>query len=78
MGQLTESGSATLLTLPVAIAILAVIGAQLLPPRPVEQLQLRIERMRPLALAAGVAVIILLVGATVPSQGVPPFIYFQF
>jgi hypothetical protein len=44
----------------------------------VEQLQLRIERMRPLALAAGVAVIILLVGATVPSQGVPPFIYFQF
>ena len=78
MRQLTESGSATLLTLPVALAIIAVIGAQLLPPQPVERFQLRIERARPLALAAGVAVIILLVGATVPSQGVPPFIYFQF
>jgi hypothetical protein len=78
MGQLTESGSATLLTVPALLAIVAVIGAQLLPPRPVEQLQLRIERARPLALAAGLAVVILLVGATVPSQGVPPFIYFQF
>ena len=78
MGQLTEAGPATLLTVPAVLAIVAVVGAQLLPPRPVEQLQLRIERARPLALAAGLAVVILLVGATVPSQGVPPFIYFQF
>jgi hypothetical protein len=44
----------------------------------VERLQVRIERMRPLALAVGLAVTILIVGATVPGQGVPPFIYFQF
>ena len=29
-------------------------------------------------LAVGLAAVILFVGATVPSQGVPPFIYFQF
>jgi hypothetical protein len=78
MKQLTVSGDATLLTVPVALAIVAVIGAQLLPERPVERLQLRIERMRPIVLAAALAVTILIVGATVPGQGVPPFIYFQF
>ena len=31
-----------------------------------------------LALAVLLAAVILIVGATVPSQGVPPFIYFQF
>jgi hypothetical protein len=51
---------------------------QLLPQRPLERIQLRIETLRPAVLAAGLAVIILIVGATVPSQGVPPFIYFQF
>ena len=54
------------------------IGIQLLPPLRVEHLQLRIERLRPVALAVGLAAVILIVGATVPSQGVPPFIYFQF
>ena len=51
---------------------LVVIGMQLLPPRPVERLQLRIERLRPVALAVGLGGVILIVGATVPSQGVPP------
>ena len=52
--------------------IVVVIGIQLLPPRPLERLQLRIERLRPVALAVGLAIVILIVGATVPSQGVPP------
>ncbi len=54
------------------------IGVQLLPERPMEGLELRIGRLRPLALGVALAVVVLLVGATVPSQGVPPFIYFQF
>ena len=58
--------------------VAVVIGVQLLPPRPLERLQLRIERLRPVVLAVGLAAVILIVGATVPSQGVPPFIYFQF
>jgi hypothetical protein len=78
MGQLTQAGEATLLSVPAVLAIIVVVGAQLLPERPLERLQLRIERARPIALAAGLAVTVLLVGATVPSQGVPPFIYFQF
>ena len=78
LGRLVDPGAATLWT-PLVVAIVAlVVGMQLLPPRPLERLQLRIERLRPAVLAAGLAVIILLVGATVPSQGVPPFIYFQF
>jgi alginate O-acetyltransferase complex protein AlgI len=30
------------------------------------------------ALGFGLAAVVAVVGATVPSQGVPPFIYFQF
>jgi len=72
------AGPATLWTFPVLLAVGVVIGLQLLPPRWVEGWQLRIERTRPLALAAALALTILVVGATVPSQGVPPFIYFRF
>ncbi len=78
LGRLFDFGPATLWTAPVVIAVVAVIGIQLLPPRPLERLQLRIERLQPLALAVALAAVILVVGATVPSQGVPPFIYFQF
>ena len=51
------------------IAVVVVIGIQLLPPRPLERLQLRIERLRPLALAVALAAVILVVGATVPEPG---------
>ena len=61
------------------LIVVVIVGTQLLPRRPLERLQLRIERLRPALLAVGARrVIILIVGATVPSQGVPPFIYFQF
>jgi hypothetical protein len=36
------------------------------------------EDLDPRALGAALALTILLVAATIPSQGVPPFIYFQF
>jgi D-alanyl-lipoteichoic acid acyltransferase DltB (MBOAT superfamily) len=69
---------ATLWSAPVIVAVLVVIGAQLLPPRPLDALRVRIERFGPVPLGAALAVVILLVAATVPSQGVPPFIYFRF
>jgi alginate O-acetyltransferase complex protein AlgI len=68
----------TLWTPQVLVAIVLVIGLQLVPPNPLEGVQLWIERRRPVLLGAGLAVVIALVGATVPSQGVPPFIYFRF
>jgi alginate O-acetyltransferase complex protein AlgI len=43
-----------------------------------EGIELRIGRLQPLLLGAALAVVVLTVGATVPSQGVPPFIYFRF
>ncbi|MDX6582418.1 MAG: alginate O-acetyltransferase complex protein AlgI [Solirubrobacterales bacterium] len=78
LGRIVDPGPATLWTVPIVLMIVVVIAMQLLPPRRVQHWQLSIERLRPVALAIGLAVVILFVGATVPSQGVPPFIYFQF
>jgi alginate O-acetyltransferase complex protein AlgI len=78
LGRLFTPGPATLWAFtPVALAA-AVIGFQLLPPRPLEAVRLRFERLNAVALATALAVVILFVGATVPSQGVAPFIYFRF
>jgi D-alanyl-lipoteichoic acid acyltransferase DltB (MBOAT superfamily) len=78
LGRLFTPGPATLWAFtPVALAA-AVIVSQLLPPRPLERLRLRFERLNPVALATALAVVILFAGATVPSQGVAPFIYFRF
>jgi D-alanyl-lipoteichoic acid acyltransferase DltB (MBOAT superfamily) len=78
LGQLTVSGPATLYTPAVVLGVVAVIGFQLLPQRPLERLRVTIANLRPVALGTGLAVVVALVGATVPTQGVPPFIYFQF
>ncbi len=76
--RLADSGPATLWApLPVLLT-LAVVGAQLLPPRPLEALRERVEGASVGVLAPALVVIILLVAATIPSQGVPPFIYFAF
>ncbi|MEA2458916.1 MAG: alginate O-acetyltransferase complex protein AlgI, partial [Thermoleophilaceae bacterium] len=78
LSRLVTPGPATLWTAPVVVAIAIVIGLQLLPPKPIEGLRLRIERVNPATLGVALAVLILFVAATVPSQGVPPFIYFRF
>jgi alginate O-acetyltransferase complex protein AlgI len=78
VSRLSVPGATTLWSAPVIAAILVVIGLQLLPPRPLERLQAWIEGLRPAVLGSGLAVVIALAGATVPSQGVPPFIYFRF
>jgi D-alanyl-lipoteichoic acid acyltransferase DltB (MBOAT superfamily) len=75
---MTRSGPATLYSVPVVGAIALVIGLQLLPERPMEGIELRIGRLQPLLLGAALAFVVIVVGATVPSQGVPPFIYFRF
>ncbi len=53
-------------------AIALVIGLQLLPERPMEGIELRIGRLQPLLLGAALAVVVLVVGATVPEPGRPP------
>jgi alginate O-acetyltransferase complex protein AlgI len=71
-------GAPTLWTAPVIVAIVIVIGLQLLPERPVESFQETIGRLSPVMVGLALSVLILFVAATVPSQGVPPFIYFRF
>jgi alginate O-acetyltransferase complex protein AlgI len=78
IGALFRAGPATLYSVPVVGAILLVIGLQLLPERPMEGIELRFGRLQPLLLGVLLALVVLVVGATVPSQGVPPFIYFRF
>ncbi len=78
VGRLWVSGPATLWQPVPVLMALVVIGGQLLPPRPVDRLRERIER-RPIGvLAPAFAAVILVVAATIPTQGVPPFIYFAF
>jgi len=77
-GQLFVSGPATLWT-PVTVAAVAiVIGFQLLPERPLERLRVAVANLPAPALGLALTVVVALVGATVPGDGVPPFIYFQF
>jgi alginate O-acetyltransferase complex protein AlgI len=76
--RLLDWGPATLWTAPIVIVTFLVIGLQLLPARPMDALRVRFEGLHPVALGASMACVILLVAATVSSQGVPPFIYFSF
>jgi len=62
----------------VLLAVVGVIALQLLPENAGARLRDIVDRQHPLTLGAGLAVTIIVVGATVPSQGVPPFIYFAF
>jgi alginate O-acetyltransferase complex protein AlgI len=78
LSRLTDFGPATLWSAPVVGAIVLVIGLQLLPSRPLEALRFRVAELSPAALGAALAVVVAFVGATVPSEAVPPFIYFQF
>ena len=78
MGALFSPGPATLYSATAVLVVIAVIGTQLLPARPWEGLRIRLERVNPALLGAALAIVIAFVGATVPSNGVPPFIYFRF
>jgi D-alanyl-lipoteichoic acid acyltransferase DltB (MBOAT superfamily) len=78
VARFADWGPATLWTAPVVIVTFLVIGLQLLPSRPMDALRVRFEGLHPVALGASMACVILLVAATVSSQGVPPFIYFSF
>ena len=77
-GRLLDWGPATLWTFPVVFVVVLVIGLQLAPTRPMDALRVRFENLHPAALGASMAIVMVLVTATVSSQGVPPFIYFQF
>ena len=76
--QLFKPGEATLWAPATVAAVVVVFAFQLLPPAPLERVRLRVAELPSYTLGFGLAAVVALVGATVPSQGVPPFIYFQF
>jgi D-alanyl-lipoteichoic acid acyltransferase DltB (MBOAT superfamily) len=78
-GQLFHwSGGVQMWTWPVVFCVVLVVGLQLVPEDLIERVRLRLEAAPPAILGVGLAASILFAAATVPSQGVPPFIYFQF
>ena len=77
-GRLLDWGPATLWTAPIVLVTFLVIGLQLLPTKPMDAIRVRFEQWHPAALGLSMATVIVLVAATVSSQGVPPFIYFSF
>ena len=76
--QLAASGPATLWEPIVVLFTFGVILSHSLPVSRLQPLRLRIAALPVPALSSGLALSILVVAATIPSQGVPPFIYFQF
>ena len=78
LGRLGDPGPTTLWTVPIVVLIVGMVAIQCVPQRPLDALRVRIEQLHPVALGASMATAIVLVAATVSSQGVPPFIYFQF
>jgi D-alanyl-lipoteichoic acid acyltransferase DltB (MBOAT superfamily) len=78
LSRLADPGPATLWTLPVVAIVVIVIGLQLVANKPLDIIRVRFEGLHPAALGVSMAAVIVLVTATVSSQGVPPFIYFQF
>ena len=78
LARLVAPGPATLWSVPVVVAVLGVFAIQLVPHDWRQRVRAWVQRRHPVTLGLGLASVILLVGATVPSQGVPPFIYFQF
>ena len=59
-------------------AVLGILALQLLPERPLDAVRERLQALNPVALGAGLAIVVALVAASVPGNAVPPFIYFQF
>jgi alginate O-acetyltransferase complex protein AlgI len=78
LGRLvTGGGPATLVTLPVVLAIAAGIGAQYVPAGTVGRVTARFAQLRP-AFQGGVAAAALVGIGVLGPQGVAPFIYYRF
>jgi alginate O-acetyltransferase complex protein AlgI len=78
ISRIASPGPATLYTVPVVAAVVLTIVLQLLPALSIERFRTRLANLSPATLALGLTVTVAVVGATVPSNAVPPFIYFQF
>jgi D-alanyl-lipoteichoic acid acyltransferase DltB (MBOAT superfamily) len=78
LGRLvTGGGAATLVTLPVVLAVAAGIAAQYVPEGTVGRLTARFAQLRP-AYQGGVAAAALVGIGVLGPQGVAPFIYYRF
>jgi D-alanyl-lipoteichoic acid acyltransferase DltB (MBOAT superfamily) len=78
VSSLFSPGAATMWKPVVVLLTFGVILSHSLPKEQFQRLRLRIAALPVPALSTGLAASVLVVVATIPAQGVPPFIYFQF
>ena len=78
LSRLADPGPATLWAPAVVAGVVGVIGFQLLPPTRSSACACAWRGCPAPRSASASRAVVAMVGATVPSQGVPPFIYFQF
>jgi D-alanyl-lipoteichoic acid acyltransferase DltB (MBOAT superfamily) len=78
LSRFAHPAAATMWKPIVLVLTFGMIALQWMPQRPLGRVRVWFEGLQPAALAAAMVASILVVTATVPSQGVPPFIYFQF
>ena len=72
------AGPVTVLSPTVALAVVGMLAWQLAPDRPIRVAHERLMALRPATLGVALAMCIMMVGASVPGDAVPPFIYFRF
>jgi alginate O-acetyltransferase complex protein AlgI len=78
LGRLGDLGPAPLVTVPVVAAIVAGLSTQFIPARFWGAIEIRVSQLPWWAQALLFAVVLVLIDAIVPEQGVAPFLYFRF
>jgi alginate O-acetyltransferase complex protein AlgI len=78
LGRIGHFGPAPLVTVPVVAAIVAGLSTQFIPSRVWGEVEIRVSRLPWWAQALLFAVVLVLVDAILPEQGVAPFLYFRF
>jgi D-alanyl-lipoteichoic acid acyltransferase DltB (MBOAT superfamily) len=78
LSALFSPGAATMWAPVVVLMTFGVILSHSLPKDMLQRVRLRVAALPVPALSTGLAASVLVMVATIPAQGVPPFIYFQF
>ena len=78
LSRLADFGPAPLVTLPVVVAMAVGLSTQFVPARLWQEIEVRVARLPWWAQALLFAVVLVLIDAILPEQGVAPFLYFRF
>jgi len=78
LSRIGDYGPAPLVTVPVAAAMVVGLSTQFIPARWWGEIEIRVSHLPWWAQALLFAVVLVLIDAILPEQGVAPFLYFRF